>query len=235
MGEHFVLRSDPGFLSWESFMRFRLHYEGPLLSAKGDPRDGQFDNRAPHKHEIRRAFHAQLKHYWEIQPWLSQAVMPWDMFEVEANDPVRGEEANGWGKTPLAKGLASIHKIGECAFVPLVCAQFKILCGVSLLMLRRDKPGGVLNARDLDNRLKIIFDALRMPRALNEFSMEGTESPMFVLLQDDSLISSVKIETDNLLDPPSAAGRDDSYVRLLVDVDIRPYHPGAFMLGFVAD
>lgn len=81
----------------------------------------------------------------------------------------------------------------------------------------------------------MIFDALRMPRALNEFTQEDSENPMFVLLQDDSLISSVQIETDTLLDPPSIAGRDDSYVRLLVELDIRPYYPSMFGLSFVAD
>jgi hypothetical protein len=232
MGESFVLRSDPDFLEWENLMRFRLHYEGRLLAAKGDPRDGQFDNRAPHKHEIRCAFHGQLKHFWETHPWLSVTKMPWDMFGGAPTDEL---DVPFDDRTTLAAGLAGIHKVGKFGFVPLVCDQFKVLCGLKLLLLRRDKPGGVLNGRDLDNRLKIIFDALRMPRALNEFRAEDTENPMYVLLQDDSLISSVQIETDNLLDPPEAAGKDDSYVRLLVEVDIRPYFPGMFGIGFVAD
>lgn len=215
-------------------MRFRMHYEGPLLAAKGDPQGEQLDRRASHKHAIRRAFHAQLKHYWETQPWLSTSHMPWDMFGVPHGQEPRGNDKYS-DPTPFAEGLAKLHRIGDFSFVPLVCGEFKTLCGLKLLLLRRDKPGGVFNSRDLDNRLKIIFDALRMPRALNEFTAAGTESPMFVLLQDDSLISSVQIETDNLLDPPLVAGRDDSYVRLLIEVDIRPYYPSMFSIGFLPE
>lgn len=210
-------------------MRFRLHYEGQLLAAKGDPRGEQLDRRAGHKHEIRRAFHAQLKHLWDSHPWLSVANMPWDMFGIDKEAPFYKYRG------PLAEGLAALHKVGDFNFVPLVCGEFRRLCGLKLLLLRRDRPGGVINARDLDNRLKVIFDALRMPRALNEFSANGTENPMFVLLQDDCLISSVQIETDNLLDPPKVAGKDDSYVRLLVEVEIRPYFPSMWGLSFAAD
>jgi hypothetical protein len=211
-----------------------MHYEGQLLAARGDPRDGQVDRRASHKHAIRQAFHGQLKHLWQTRRWLSEATMPWSMFDVQRGDPTR-EGDYYEDKKPLAEGLAKLHRVGDFGFVPLVCEQFKVLCGVKLLLLRRDTPGGILDARDLDNRLKIIFDALRMPRALNEFSVEGTPDPMFVLLQDDSLISSVQIETDTLLDPPEIAARDDSYVRLLVEVDIRPYYASMFSLSFVAD
>lgn len=232
-----VLRSDPLLSELPEGMKFRLHYEGPLLAAKGDPQDGQMDRRAPHKHAIRCAFHGQLKYLWETHPWLSYEKMPWDMFGVEAGNALRAgdDEGDYSNRTTLPVGLSRIHKVGEFSFVPLVCDEFKILCGVNLLLLRRDKPGGVMKARDLDNRLKVIFDALRMPKALNEFQAANMENPMYVLLQDDSLISSVQIETDNLLDPPDAAGRDDSYVRLLIEVDIRPYFPGMFGLSFVAD
>lgn len=233
MGAQFTLRGDPDFLQWESLMRFRLHYEGPLLAAKGDPQGAQVDRRASHKHALRKAFHGQLKHYWDTHLWLSGTKMPWSMFGMEEPPEEMGKPFNK--KTALSTGLASIHKVGENEFVPLVCDEFRVLCGLKLLMLRRDKPGGVINARDLDNRLKIIFDALRKPQALNEFQADDTENPMYVLLQDDSLISSVQIETDNLLDPPASAGKDDSYVRLLVEVDIRPYYSSMFSLGFVAD
>lgn len=229
-----VIRSDPLHAELPEGMKFRLHYEGQLLAAKGDPQDGQVDRRASHKHAIRQAFHRQLKHLWETHPWLSTVHMPWSMFGVQRGDELRAGDYYE-NQTPLQDGLATLHKVGDNSFVPLVCSEFKLLCSLNLLLLRRDKPGGVINARDLDNRLKIVFDALRMPKALNEFHSDGTNNPMFVLLQDDSLISSVQIETDNLLDPPEAAGRDDSYVRLLVEVDIRPYYASMFSIAFVAD
>jgi hypothetical protein len=105
-------------------------------------------------------------------------------------------------------------------------------------MLRRDKPGGIIQARDIDNRLKVVFDALRMPKngiELANCTIDPANDPMFVLLQDDSLISHVAVETDELLDPPAQAGNDDSFVRLLITVDIRPYQSSMlFTLGFAA-
>lgn len=201
-------------------MRFRLHYEGPLLASQGEPRDGQVDRRSKHKDDIRHAFHRQLQYLWGKHPWLSTQSMQWEVFGLRH----RHEEYRLQGKFPsLAEGLAEIHEVCGARFVPLICQEFHLLCSLKLLLLRRDRPGGILDARDLDNRLKTVFDALRMPQNLGEFDPGAAENPMFVLLQDDSLISSVSIETDDLLDPPIVAGNDDSYVRLLVEVDIRPY------------
>lgn len=234
MAEQISIRSDPLHAELPDGMKFRMHYEGPLLAANGDPRDGQIDRRASHKHAIRTAFHGQLKHLWESRRWLAENHMPWSMFGYDRDNPFRDGDYYE-NQMPLTDGLAKVHRVGDFGFIPLVCEQFKVLCAIKLLLLRRDQPGGILNARDLDNRLKIVFDALRMPKAMNEFVEDGTPNPMYVLLQDDSLISSVQIETDSLLDPPDAAGRDDSYVRLLVEVDIRPYYASMFSLGFVAD
>ena len=61
MSERFVLRSDSDALHSEPLMKFRLFYQGPLLAANS--RDQDTDRRAGHKHELRRAFHKQLKHY----------------------------------------------------------------------------------------------------------------------------------------------------------------------------
>ena len=44
---------------FESLMQFRLIYEGPLFATTPG------NNRAEHKHEIRRALHAQLKELLE--------------------------------------------------------------------------------------------------------------------------------------------------------------------------
>ena len=43
-------------------MKFRLTYEG-LLKANGSTQ---------HKHEIRKAFHPQLKRLWEVEPNLME-------------------------------------------------------------------------------------------------------------------------------------------------------------------
>ena len=123
-------------------------------------------------------------------------------------------------------------------FIPLVHDKLDLTCSLKVLIMRRDRPGDrpgrIFNARDIDNRLKTLFDALKMPTAseLGGELPDDDDNPMFVLLQKDELISHVSVETDDLLAPPHNAGRDDSYARLLIDVSIQPYDVNTFNLGF---
>jgi hypothetical protein len=226
-----VYRSDPAFESLDGLMKFRLHYEGLLYSSNGEAREGQIDRRGGHKHDIRRAFHRQLRQFWATDIFLSNAKGGREILKMP------GQESEGpYDQRPsLADNLAEAHNISGQRFVPLVCAEFKILCKLDILLLRRDKPGGIIQARDIDNRLKTLFDALRMPKAGSEIGQcEFTEDeqPMYVLLQEDSLITTVTVETDELLDPPPIAGSDDGFVRMLITVDIRPYYVNMFNLAF---
>lgn len=51
---------------------------------------------------------------------------------------------------------------------------------------------------DIDNRLKTLFDALRLPNQTNELvgydNPAPDENPFFCLLEDDSLITHVSVE-----------------------------------------
>lgn len=80
-------------------------------------------------------------------------------------------------------------------------------CALDILFLRRDGPGSLVRSGgDIDNRLKVLFDALRMPQTCDEVCgdspVEG-ETPFFCLLEDDKLISKVQVETNWLLTPPA--------------------------------
>ena len=227
-------RSDPAFFMLEPFMKLRLHYDGVLYSAGGEARGGQIDPRAGHKHEIRRAFHKQLKHWWDVSPALARLRGGYEALKIPPEK--RAWQGGDFASQPLYRDvLAEFHECGGQRFVPLVCGELSLLCGLDILLLRRDRPGGIISGRDIDNRLKVLFDALRMPKSgveVSQCSFQSDENPMFVLLQDDSLISSVSVETDELLDPPEHAGSDDGFVRLLVTVDIRPYNLNMFNLVF---
>ena len=61
------------------------------------------------------------------------------------------------------------------------------------------KSGG-----DLDNRLKTLFDALRMPQGNNEVpgKMFGNGEDLFCLLEDDSLVRKFSVESRESLDSP---------------------------------
>jgi hypothetical protein len=111
-------------------------------------------------------------------------------------------------------------------FVPLITTDLEVsFCGLEILMLRTDPPGALIQSGDIDNRLKTLFDALRMPTDKNELggyeAPDPSEAPFFCLLQDDKLITKVTVETDFLLqgvhDPI-----DVNDVRLVIKVAIQP-------------
>lgn len=224
-----VYRSDPEVEGLPSVMKFRLFYEGPLRSANGDPSPGRPDSKANHKHMIRREFHRQLKDVWEQKRFLRECDSRGEIMGLELG-PLR----------PLREVVCeAMGELGGFRFVPLVCERFGLSCKLDILMLRRDAPGGIFQSRDIDNRLKVIFDALKKPRDLGELGgntpQEG-ENPLYVLLQADELITHVSVETDYLLAPPiDRPDVDDSFVRLLIGVDIKPADAGLFALSFAGD
>jgi hypothetical protein len=79
-----------------------------------------------------------------------------------------------------------------------------LVCSLDILFLRPEKPGSILgSAGDIDNRIKTLIDALRIPADGSEMKRhEGDDpdpNPMYCLLQDDALITTLKVETDRLL------------------------------------
>jgi integrase len=54
----------------------------------------------------------------------------------------------------------------------------------------------LIKSGDIDGRLKTIFDALRMPKNLDETARQkpqDDEDPFFCLLEDDKLISEIRV------------------------------------------
>lgn len=207
-------------------MRFRLFYEGEFFSAKDD---NVKDHRTTHKHCLRRDFHLQLRDLWNERKFLR---------ETETNGTVFGVP----GQSKLLKDkLAELSpEIGGYRFIPLVHEKLDLTCSLKVLMLRRDRPGDrpgkIFDARDIDNRLKVLFDALKMPKDGSELGSnaplrDGSDNPMFVLLQKDELISHVSVETDDLLNPPQNAGKNDAFARLIIDVEIGLWNVNTFNLG----
>jgi len=218
-------------------MRFRLTYSGPLRAKQKDALPDQTDPRAPHTHDIRRQFHGQLKRLWKTNRFLSETKR-W------SNDPNdRDHMADGaarWAAPenemlPLQEFVGSRFQRDGYKFVPLVMGQWNLNCELDILFLRRDIPGSVLDAGDIDNRIKNLIDALRIPAKNelrgNEDPGEG-EDPFFVLLEDDKHVTGFRVETDTLLDPIAVDDKDQTQVKLVISVNIRPYTMTAFNLGF---
>jgi hypothetical protein len=175
------------------------------------------DNRSEHKHAIRKSFHPQLKRLWEIVPHLNapqKTLWPTQIYvgSIPPPPPPRSEE------------LAAKYPFNGFNFVPLVTEELSLICGIEILFLRPDYPGAVVSSGDIDNRLKTLFDAIRIPQVgqLDADAIPSeNEKPFYVLLEDDKLITRLSVETDTLLSPTSERpNRND--VRLIIPVKLRP-------------
>jgi hypothetical protein len=164
-------------------MNFRLIYQGRL------PAVSRNDTRAQDKHRIRKALHPQLRELWKADRYLNGYFM-------------RAEEKGCLRYQMLADQYA------RCGyrFLPLVGADAgDEACALDILFLRRDQPGDLVrHGGDIDNRMKVLLDALRMPEECQEVCGElptEDQDPFFCLLRDDKLITELKIVTDRLLTP----------------------------------
>jgi len=164
-------------------MQFRLVYQGKLPAAGGS------GTRNKEKHAIRKVLHKQLAQLWQCQPILSPYLI--------ADSP-----NNRSGAEMMA------DKFERCGFrfLPLFHDYFgSLACALDILFLRRDQPGDLIKyGGDIDNRIKVLFDALRMPQECQELDGQKPaedENPFFCLLQDDRQITEVNITTDRLLTP----------------------------------
>jgi hypothetical protein len=209
-------------------MEFRLTYNGPLYSTQGDPPPNQQDKRAGHKHVLRKTFHKQLRRLWEITPYLkNEGGIPhlrakWNAFGGPGGEPHD------------IRRLSEKHAHFGFKFVPLITYDMDLLCGLDVLFLRPDKPGHVMWAGDLDNRIKTLIDALRIPKAnerYDQMTQEADETPFFCLLEEDELVTKLSIESDQLLEFESPSNMDE--VRLVITVRVRPFqmHMGNLEFG----
>ena len=184
-------------------MKLTLHYRGPLRS----------NGTAQDKHSIRQAFHAQLKALW-TQPPLTEmpTLLAWPVVET---------------------AYSVIRPRGGFVFAPLIVEQMSVVAHLAITLLRPEPPGRLITqGGDIDNRLKTLFDALSMPPQPNALPVGATpgpdESPFYCLLEDDNLITSVEIRTQQLLEPVT----DRSEVELLIEVQTSITRPTMGNLAF---
>lgn len=168
-------------------MEFRLNYRG-ILKANGD---------REHKHNLRRHFHSQLSELWKQPPL--------------ADRPQLASESPKPGQVSLSRAVGSFR------FVPLISGRIHAVAELELLLLRPGPPGHLLRGGgDIDNRLKTLLDALKIPEpnALpTDVIPKDSEIPFYCLLEDDKLVTAIRVETDRLLDP-----RDELEVLLVIHV-----------------
>jgi hypothetical protein len=172
-------------------LEFRLVYKGRLPSGT--------KSRIADRNRIRLQIHEQLKRLWNLDPHL------------------RAQGADG-----RLDRIADNYKRGDLRIVPLITESNAWVCALDILFLRRDPPGRIVSAGgDLDNRIKVLFDGLRIPRDQQEMQSDfrHLDGPLFCLMEDDALIVEVKVTTDRLLVPVDIAeGEADSHVQLVIHV-----------------
>ena len=225
-------------------MRFKLTYEGPLRSTQRDPQCGQRNPLAPHKHEIRKKFHVQLKQLWQANKFLREHTVDAKEWSGQSVVPANAIGGPGffWGReklperVPLSEAIANLHRENDYRFVPLVREDFSLLCSLNILFLRRDFPLGVMSHGDLDNRLKTLIDTLRKPHSAAELvgneKPGADEDPFYCLLEDDDLVTGLAVETDMLLGPLANGSNDLSDVKLVISVELKPEHVTMFNVSF---
>ena len=159
-------------------MEFRLIYEGPLRGQGA---------KSSHKWEIRRALHSQLERLWQTRPLADAA-------------------PTLLARPPSAQGGSILVEKGGLLFAPLVTQRLNLYAELAVLLFRQQPRGTLItDGGDLDNRLKTLLDGLRVPRGSLEGRTEqplpADPSPMYCLLEDDSLVTKVSVESEQLLRP----------------------------------
>jgi hypothetical protein len=191
-----ILLDDPYNIAPEDALEFRLIYDGALYGASGG------NTRTQHKHDVRKALHSQLFDLWAKNPSLNV----WEL----TNEQNKRERA--------CIVLANRFVLNGIRFVPLSWDGLGIACKLDILMLRPDQPGQTLmQSGDIDNRLKTLFDALRIPKVGEYCPVKDTPNPFFCLLEDDSLINHLSVTTDMLL-----GANDVNNVQLVITVTMWP-------------
>jgi hypothetical protein len=221
-------------------VRFRITYAGELKASGKKPRREEKD-------AVRSYISPQLIELSDKHPVFRgyglvadspEVGLPWGR-EADARMPI--------GPTPppsavrVVKGVNEVYgalwdvvKVNGRNYRPLVRSSLALTCGLDILFMRKDGPGPLMaEGGDLDNRIKTLFDGLRVPLP-HEVEQPTTESDAvtFCLLEDDALVTDFAVRTDRLLTHPGAG---ESEVLLVIDVVVNVSHLTSLNLGFLSE
>lgn len=212
-------------------MKFTLAYDGPLPSQNARH---IFDR----KWQIRKILAPQLVDLWSVHPGLKRLnrYLPrGGYFHTETHHSTEATSGQDYSNAALYLDLGGPIEVSGIPFLPLIRESYALTCSLNILFLRKEPAGNVYSGGDLDNRIKTFLDALKVPQSeadsVAKVFPKPTE-PIHCLLEDDSLITGLSVQSDRLLGEPS---KDEGYVRLVVDVDIRVIQPKFYNQLFLGD
>lgn len=179
-------------------MRFHLVYDGQLGSS------GNSSKKPGSVVQIRRALSPQLEQLWKTHNSLKvlarEGVVQKQGSTLTILDPSRSPIDLARQHPNDFEYLGGPIGVGDKKYTPLVRESLSLACEIDILFLRNQDPGDIFSqAGDIDNRIKTLFDALRMPKRSEQEQNPPEENHLYVLLQDDSLISDFAVRTDRLL------------------------------------
>ncbi len=145
-------------------MRFTLKYRGSLPGQSSGT-----GGRVREKQAIRRYLHPQLKDLWERDTNRLAEIDPKTL-----ETPIR--KGHTFDVPRLIHGFREFffrYPLGGFNFVPIVTSPQEAHCELAVRLHRPTPPGSILyEGGDLDNRLKVLFDALRIPTTREEIDDE---------------------------------------------------------------
>jgi hypothetical protein len=211
-------------------MKFTLTYDGELKS----------NANTAEKWRVRNHLSPQLEELWAVSPILRQLTA--NRYVGHAREIITDVHHTISDKFPNPAGSGIVGRIDLLTetqlagrgFMPLIRASLALRCGLKITFLRKEEPGHVRNSQgDLDNRIKTLLDGLSSPLHPEQIPNTEKSGPMvYTLLEDDSLISGLAIETGRLLTRPQCSRNE---VRLIIDVDVRVAEAHAYNQLFLGD
>ncbi|HTQ62342.1 MAG TPA: hypothetical protein VMI32_19100 [Candidatus Solibacter sp.] len=167
---------DPPDAPAREIMEFTLVYWDTTLKAASTN-----NKRSWEKHQIRLALSEQLENLWKVNP------------SLHSEDPL-GQ---------IQDGLAQNYERCGVGFIPLVLEKWCLVCTLDITLLRPGVAGRIVSpVGDLDNQIKVLLDALRLPKDKGEMQLSPGEvnpSRIYCLLEDDKLITSIRVSSSQLL------------------------------------
>jgi hypothetical protein len=172
---------DPAKLIGDDAVDILLEYNDYIPAKK----DGEEQSGV--KQTIRRVFADTLRRTWRDSPQLSG----WQ------KQGFVGAKRGPWAHEPDDQSVPffMVPMFGF-SLIPLISWHNGLGCDLEIT-LKGDKRSALKRRGDIDNRLKVLFDALRMPLRHREVpgNMFGSGADQFFcLLEDDSLIRKFSVE-----------------------------------------
>ncbi|MDD3444236.1 MAG: hypothetical protein PHS60_02400 [Zavarzinia sp.] len=221
-----------------ALMRFHLVYRGPLRATQSK-RSHSKDARV----EIRKQITPQIEKLWDVSGALHR--LQWD---ARVPSPEKAGNFMSVTKSPLDPWYnappqyepqagfvdltSPIVRHGK-SFRPLVRKSLDLTCSLDILFLRQEDPGDLLKkAGDLDNRIKTFIDALEMPSRDSDPAGDGdeVEGMNYRLLEDDTLVRGINIDSERLLLPDTTYPNE---VHLVAEVTVHVERVGPWNVSLL--